>query len=79
MSPRDCFEDLAYTDHLHHDANRAARRDAMPPFMWEMVRFIGWDYGGELADIATWVQAAGREDPATAHLFAPLPEGPPAD
>jgi hypothetical protein len=69
MTPRQCFEDLAYTDHFHHDHRREMRRAAMPPFIWEMVRFVGWDYAGELADIATWVQAAGREDPGTGHLF----------
>jgi len=73
MTARDCFEDLAYTEHFHYDAEREARRMAMPPFIWEMVRLNGWDYASELADIATWVQAAGREDPATAYLFAPLP------
>jgi len=72
MTPRQCFEDLAYTDHFHYDAAREARRRAMPPFVWEMVRFIGWDYAGELAEIATWVQAAGREDPSTAEYFEPM-------
>lgn len=76
MTPRACFEDLAYTDHFHYDAGRAARRAVMPPFIWEMVRFTGWDYAGELADIATWVQAAGREDPATTSLFVPIPDAP---
>jgi hypothetical protein len=74
MTARHCFEDLAYTDHFHYDAQREARRAAMPPFLWEMVRFIGWDYAGELAEIATWVQAAGREDVATGRYFAPLPD-----
>jgi hypothetical protein len=73
MTPRQCFEDLAYTDHFHYDIQREARRAALPPFVWEMVRFIGWDYAGELAEIATWVQAAGREDAATARYFGPLP------
>jgi hypothetical protein len=74
MTPRQCFEDLAYTDHFHYDASRAERRSAMPPFVWEMVRFIGWDYAGELAEIATWVQAAGREDVGTAEYFDPMPD-----
>lgn len=74
MTPRQCFEDLAYTDHFHYDVQRESRRAAMPPFLWEMVRFIGWDYAGELAEIATWVQAAGREDVATGPCFAPLPD-----
>jgi hypothetical protein len=74
MTPRQCFEDLAYTDHFHYDAAREARRGAMPRFIWEMVRFIGWDYAGELAEIATWVQAAGREDATTAEYFQPLPD-----
>ena len=72
MTPRQCFEDLAYTDHFHYDAAREARRRDMPPFLWEMVRFIGWDYAGELAEIATWVQAAGREDVTTAEYFEPM-------
>lgn len=78
MTPRQCFDDLAYTDHFHYDVHREARRAAMPPFLWEMVRFIGWDYASELAEIATWVQAAGREDVATGQYFATLPddEGP---
>jgi hypothetical protein len=75
MTPRDCFDDLAYTEHLHRDAERERRRAEMPPFLWQMVRMMGWDYGAELAEIATWVQAAGREDPTTGPLFAPLPEG----
>lgn len=75
MTPRQCFEDLAYTDHFHYDASREERRRAMPAFVWEMVRFIGWDYAGELAEIATWVQAAGREDAATAEYFEPVPDG----
>jgi hypothetical protein len=74
MAPRQCFEDLAYTDHFHYDAAREARRRAMPDFIWEMVRFIGWDYAGELADISTWVQAAGREDSTTAEYFERLPD-----
>jgi hypothetical protein len=73
MDGRACFEMLAYTDHLHRDADREAMRAALPPFIWEMVRFIGYDYAGELGEIATWLQAAGREDPATAHLFEPFP------
>ena len=72
MTPRQCFEDLAYTDHFHYDAQREARRSSMPPFLWEVVRFMGWDYAGELAEIATWVQAAGREDAATTRYFEPL-------
>jgi len=74
MTPRQCFDDLAYTDHFHYDLQREERRAAMPPFLWEMVRFIGWDYAGELAEIATWVQAAGREDTGTARYFALLPD-----
>jgi hypothetical protein len=74
MTPRQCFEDLAYTDHFHYDPGREERRRATPPLMWEMVRFTGWDYAGELAEIATWVQAAGREDAATAEYFAPIPD-----
>jgi hypothetical protein len=76
MTPRQCFEDLAYTDHFHYDADREARRAEMPPFLWEMVRFIGWHYASELAEIATWVQAAGREEPATSALFAAWPDEP---
>jgi hypothetical protein len=72
MTPRQCFEDLAYTDHFHYDEEREARRSTMPAFLWEVVRFTGWDYAGELAEIATWVQAAGREDTATAGYFEPL-------
>ncbi len=74
MTPRQCFEDLAYTDHFHYDIERESRRAALPPFLWEMVQFIGWDYASELAEIATWVQAAGREDTATARYFAAPPD-----
>ena len=75
MTPRQCFEDLAYTDHFHYDSERESRRAAMPPFLWEMVRVIGWEYANELAEIATWVQAAGREDETTSGLFAALDDG----
>ena len=59
MTPRQCFEDLAYTDHFHYDIERESRRAALPPFLWEMVQFIGWDYASELAEIATLGSGGG--------------------
>jgi hypothetical protein len=73
MTPSECFKMLAYTDHLHHEADREAKRAEMPPHIWDMVQVVGWAYASDLADIATWLQAAGRQDPATAHLFEQTP------
>jgi hypothetical protein len=40
-----------------------------------LLQVVGWAYAADLANIATWVQAARRQDPSTARLFEPLPPG----
>lgn len=72
ITARQCFEDLAYTEHLHRDADRARRRAAVAPLSWELMRLMGFDYGRVIGEIASWVQATGREDPDLGDLFAPL-------
>jgi hypothetical protein len=69
LTPRQCFEMLAYTDHLHFDADREAQARTMGPVIWELVRMHGALYSGSIANVAIVLRSLARDDPATAHLF----------
>jgi hypothetical protein len=73
LSPRHCFELLAYVDHLHRNAVKEARLHAMDLAFRQMVRQEGVMYGDTLSRVAVF-----RDDPATTHLFEPAPPGTPA-
>jgi hypothetical protein len=75
ISGRMCFEQLAYTEHLHYDAENEARQQAADPLAWEFVLMSGALYAGVVANAAIVLRSLARDDPASGHLFAPRESG----
>lgn len=75
ITPRDAFELVAYSEHIHRNPDYEARAKAMPNEFWQMVRQQAHSYAVNISDIAVYVRSIARDDPATTHLFAPAPPG----
>lgn len=75
ITPRDCFELVAYSIHLHRNPDFEARAKAMPKELWAMVEQLARFYAVNISDTAMYLRSIARDDPATTHLFAPAPPG----
>jgi hypothetical protein len=69
LTARKCFEQLAYTEHLHFDPENEARQQASDPLAWEMVLMSGATYASVVANAAIVLRSLARDDPATGPLF----------
>jgi hypothetical protein len=52
LTGRKCFEQLAYTEHLHFDPENEARQLASDALAWELVLMSGAAYAGVVANAA---------------------------
>jgi hypothetical protein len=75
ITPRECFEMLAYTEDLHFDAENEIRQRSMDPFIWQLVRMFGSAYVSVIANAAIVLRSLARDDPATARWFVPREAG----
>jgi len=78
FTPRECFEMLAYRNHLHYDIDREVRAQEMGEFLAEMARQQGSVYANVLTNLALYVRCLGRDDPATAYWFVQRADGEPS-